>query len=98
MSPEQIAFLNQRHLPFRLTARQTGWLLGFTIYDITVLTSRRFLKPMGKPAPNSTKYFATAQIVALQNEVRWMDRATAMLNQHWREKNGGRGKPAEDQP
>jgi hypothetical protein len=97
MSPEQVAFLNQRRLPFRLTAKQVGWLLGFTIYDITVLTSRRFLKPVGKPAPNSTKYFAMAQIVELQADVKWMDRATAMLNLHWREKNGGRT-PRETMP
>ena len=48
MSPEQVNFLNQRHLPYRLTAKETGWLLGFSSYDITVLTTQRLLKPVGR--------------------------------------------------
>ena len=90
MSPEQIEFLNLRHLPFRLTAKETGWLLGFSSNDITVLTTHRQLKPVGRPAQNSTKYYATAQIERLGKNVAWFDRATAVVNQHWREKNGGR--------
>ncbi len=90
MSPEQTAFLNQRHLPSRLTARETGWLLGFSPYDITVLASKGLLKPVGKPAQNSTKYYSTAQIQSLHGDVKWLDRATALLNKHWKEKNEGR--------
>jgi hypothetical protein len=90
MSPEQISFLNQRHLPYRLTAKEAGWLLGFSPYDITVLTSQRLLKPVGRPAQNSTKYYSTTQIERLRGDVKWLDRATALLNRHWREKNEGR--------
>jgi hypothetical protein len=90
MTPEQTAFMNQRHLPYRLNAIQVGWLLGFSSYDITVLTSQRLLKPVGRPAQNSTKYFSTAQIQALHSDVKWLDRASALLNQHWRAKNEGR--------
>ena len=90
MSPEQIEFLNQRHLPHRLTAQETGWLLGFSVYDITVLTARRMLKPVGQPAQNSTKYYSTAQIQRLWGNFKWMDRATALLNRHWKEKNAKR--------
>ncbi len=90
MSSEQTSFLNQRHLPHRLTAKETGWLLGFSSYDITVLTSRSMLKPVGRPAQNSTKYFSTAQIQALHSDVKWLDKASALLNQHWRAKNEGR--------
>ena len=65
MSPGQIDFLNQRHLPHRLTAQETGWLLGFSAYDITVLAAKRMLKPVGRPAQNSTKYYSTAQVQQL---------------------------------
>jgi hypothetical protein len=97
VSPEQSGFLNQRHLPYRLNARETGWLLGFSPYDITVLTSNRLLKPVGKPAQNSTKFYATAQIQALQADVKWLDRSTAFLNKHWKDKNGGRNPRKEEQ-
>lgn len=84
MNPEQAAFLNQRHIPFRLTARQAGWLLAFSVYDIKVLTAKGYLKPVGKPAQNSTKFYSTAVIVKLQNDLKWLERATAFLNNHWK--------------
>jgi hypothetical protein len=95
MSPEQIEFLNQRHLPHRLTAQETGWLLGFTSYDITVLATNRMLKPVGRPAQNSIKYYSTAQMQRLWGNAKWLDRATALLNQHWKEKNANRKKGGE---
>lgn len=90
MSPDQSNFLNQRHLPYRLTAKEAGWLLGFSTNDITVLTSNRMLKPVGRPSQNSTKYYSTLQVGQLAADVKWLDRATALLNKHWRDKNGGR--------
>jgi DNA-binding response OmpR family regulator len=91
MTPEQTDFMNQRHLPCRLSAREAGWLLGFSSHDITVLTSQRHLKPVGRPAQNSTKYYATVQIESLRHNIAWINRATSFLNRHWRDKNGGRG-------
>ena len=90
MSSDQSNFLNQRHLPYRLTARETGWLLGFSPNDITVLTSHSMLKPVGRPSQNSTKYYSVTHVGRLAGNVKWLDRATALLNKHWREKNGGR--------
>jgi len=88
MSSDQNNFLNQRHLPFRLTAKETGWFLGFSSNDITVLTSHRMLKPVGRPSQNSTKYYSTVHMAGLARDVKWLDRATALLNKHWRDKNG----------
>ena len=90
MTSEQIAFLNQRHLPFRLTVRETGWLLGFSQHDIKVLTSKGYLKPVGKPAPNSTKFYCTAVIGGIRNDVKWLERASAFLNKYWRTVNDKR--------
>jgi hypothetical protein len=90
MSPEQINFLNQRHLPHRLTAKETGWLLGFSTSDITVLTTIGMLKPIGRPSQNSTKYYSTARIVRLHGNIKWLDRATSLMNRHWREKYEGK--------
>jgi hypothetical protein len=65
MTPEQTAFMNQRHLPYRLNAIQVGWLLGFCSYDITVLTSRgcssrrggrRRIRPSISP-PHKSRHF-----------------------------------------
>jgi hypothetical protein len=92
MSPEQSDFMNQRHLPYRLSAREAGWVLGFSWHDITVLTTQRHLKPVGRPSQNSTKYYATVELESLRHNIAWINRATALLNRHWRQKNGGRMK------
>lgn len=90
MSPDQAAFLNQRHLPSRLSAKEAGWFLGFSSYDVTVLTSHKLLKPVGRPAQNSTKYYSTATLKRLHGDAKWLDRASTLLNQFWRDKNEGR--------
>jgi hypothetical protein len=89
---DKFQFLNQRILPHRLTVVEAGWLLGFTPVDLTILAGCNMITPMGKPSQNSTKYFATVQIEALRDNVEWLDKATCLLNQYWREKNAGRKK------
>ena len=49
------------------------------------------LKPLGKPVQNSVKYFATADLEGLRQDVRWLGRATDAVQARWRRKNGASG-------
>lgn len=79
--------LEARRLPGRLTAAESAVILGFESHDMPVLVVRGLLKPLGKPAPNSTKYFPAESIIRLVRDEAWLDRATAAVAKHWREKN-----------
>jgi hypothetical protein len=81
------AILNLARLPARLNTAQTAACLGFKPHDIPVLTARGFLKPLGRPMPNSDKYYAQSRILERADDEEWLSRATAALGQHWQDKN-----------
>jgi hypothetical protein len=74
-------------LPARLTAEQTAWALNCQSHDVPVLVSARLLKPLGNPAANSIKFFATADVLEQSKDRNWLVRATQSINQHWHNKN-----------
>src|SRR6266851_4494133 len=95
LSIAEIALLLQsRRLPARLNALQAGVILGFPPFDITVLTTKKMLRPLGKPAQNSTKYFAAREIEKLANDIAWLRKATQVMQAHWTAKNGSRNPSA----
>lgn len=75
-------------LPARLNVEQSALLLGFQPHDLPVLIAAGLLKPLGKPAHNSVKYFATAELQKLRDDIRWLSRATDVIQSRWRRKNG----------
>lgn len=81
-------------LPARLDAAQTAALLGFQPHDIPVLARLGLLKPLGRPAPNSVRYFAAVEIDSLREDREWLDKATRAIGRCWQEKNRpGRAQP-----
>src|ERR1700729_180110 len=88
MKEEQQQFLSLLgQLPLRLTAEQAGWVLNCQPHDIPALIHSRLLKPLGNPSPNSTKYFATADILELAKDRPWLVKMTTAINQHWQRQN-----------
>src|SRR5436190_17223599 len=83
---EKFALLNCRRLPGRLNTSETALLLGFQEHDIAPLVAAKLLVPLGKPASNSPKYFATIEIVERAN-AEWLSSATKMLARYWQRKN-----------
>jgi hypothetical protein len=73
--------------PARLTAEQAAWVLNCQAYDVAILVMARLLKPLGSPAANSVKFFATADILELSKDRTWLAKLTNTIGQHWREKN-----------
>jgi hypothetical protein len=86
---EKWRLLSLRILPARLYSEEAGWLLGFNADEIGLLVHHRLLKPLGNPAPNGKKLFATVEIQSLAQDLDWLDRATRTIIQHWKTKNSG---------
>ncbi len=73
--------------PVRLTAEQAGWVLNCQPHDIPALIAARLLKPLGSPAQNSTKYFATADVLEIARDRAWLVKMTNTISQHWQQQN-----------
>ena len=84
---ERVALLNCRRLPGRLNTSETALLLGVHEHDVPVLVAARLLLPLGKPAPNAPKYFASVEVVANAENPQWLAEATKALAKHWFRKN-----------
>lgn len=85
MSDESI--LNSVRLPARIDGRLTARLLGFQEHDVPVLVRAKMLKPLGNPAPNAPKYFASSEIQELMENRNWLSKATKTVSQNWQRKN-----------
>jgi len=82
-----LALMNCRRLPARLTTGETSAILGFQEHDIAPLVAAKLLTPLGKPAPNAPKYFASVDILAAASDREWLSQATKALARHWYGKN-----------
>jgi hypothetical protein len=88
MKEEQQRFLSLLgQLPLRLTAEQAGWVLNCQAHDIPALINARLLKPLGNPSQNSTKYFATADVLEMAKDRHWLIKVTNTICQHWQHQN-----------
>src|SRR5688500_10215903 len=84
---EQAEFLSWKIVPARLDASQTAWFLGFELHEIPILIAANLLKPLGHPARNGTKFFATQALEQLRRDEKWLARASDAICQYWRERN-----------
>jgi hypothetical protein len=50
----------------------------------------RLLKPLGTPAPNGIKFFATAELLELTKDKAWLVKVTNAVNHHWQKNNANR--------
>ena len=87
MKTEQSQFLNLRRLPGRVTAEEASWVLGVALSDISILVANKLLQPLGKPAPNAVRYFASSELEERRADKSWLDKACAALGRHWRTRN-----------
>lgn len=91
MNDAHFRFLSlMRGLPARLNPEQAAWVLNCQPHDIPTLVANRLLKPLGKPAANGVKYFATAAVLELAKDEQWLSRATLTMTEYWRRKNAVR--------
>jgi len=84
------SILTAPRLPARLDTNQTAKLLGFAPEHIAILVAHDLLKPLGKPAANAPKYFATVEVEQRAEDSEWLHKATKTLSNHWAHKNRNR--------
>ena len=87
---EILSLMNCRRLPARLTTGEAAAVLGFQEHDIAPLVAAKLLTPLGKPAPNAPKYFASVDVQAAAEDREWLSQATRALSKYWHDKNGRR--------
>jgi hypothetical protein len=87
---EKKEFLSLANLPARLTIKEAAWLLGFNENDIPILVAAKLLRPLGHPASSGSKYFSTAELLRLREDVSWLSRASDAIVGHWKKRNAGR--------
>ncbi len=92
---EALSLLDCRRLPGRVTAGEAAVLLGFQDHDVPVLCGAKLLKPLGEPAANSPKHFASAEVEAAAGNTQWLSRATKTLARYWRRKNARKNRAAQ---
>jgi len=100
-SHDILSLMNCRRLPARLSTGEASAILGFQEHDIAPLIAAKMLNPLGKPAPNAPKYFASVDVLAASQDREWLSLATRALAKYWQGKNarkkadGGRLAPFE---
>jgi hypothetical protein len=92
VTAQQSEFLSWKVVPARLDTRQTAWFLGFKPHEIPVLVAASLLKPLGHPARNSRKCFATETLEQLRRDEKWLARASDAIATYWRERNARKRK------
>lgn len=90
MNTDRREFLSLAIQPARLTIAETGWYLGFSDHDVSVLASLGLLKPLGHPPLSGSKYFALVELEKLRSDPRWLGRACDTIVKYWKDKNAGR--------
>ena len=95
---ERERFLNLRHFPARMTSEEAALFFRMSPHDIPILVANGLLKPLGEPVQSSVKYFATAVLQELAQNVDWLHQATAALQGHWAMKNARKSGNAEFSP
>jgi len=69
----------------RIPAMRAGIMLGFDGDEISILVTRKLLKPLGKPTPNATNYFARCYIESLVDDEPFLNKATQAIYDYQRE-------------
>ena len=92
VTAQQTEFLSWKVVPARLNATQAAWFLGFDPHEIPMLVAAGLLKPLGHPARNSTKFFATEILEQLRRDEKWLARASDAISAYWQKRNASKQK------
>jgi hypothetical protein len=79
---DQERIQNRRPWPACIGVEEAARIFGWPPYFLPVLVRTGHLKPLGKPAQNSRKWFATAEIERLSRDLAWLDKAVRIVEKH----------------
>ena len=77
----------EHHLPWCLCAEDAARYLGWPTYCLTLLVRAGHIKPLGKPAQNSRKWYSTVDLARLGQDPAWLDKAIRILEARTKQAN-----------
>ena len=94
---EQRVGVDGRSLPACLDAEAAARLFGWPPYFMPLLSRAGHLKPLGKPAQNTQKGYATVELERLSRDPVWLDKAIRIVGRLVRQANRNqKGKGSEE--
>jgi hypothetical protein len=75
-------FHHQPKWPACIGVEEASRILGWPLYFFPVLVRTGQLKPLGRPAQNSRKWFARMEIERLGADLAWLDKAVRIVEKH----------------
>ena len=78
------------HAPIRpacVSMEEAADIFGWPNYYLPFLVRAGHLKPLGKPAPNARKWFATVEIERMSCDPDWLDKAIRIVEKQIQEMN-----------
>jgi hypothetical protein len=85
--------------PACVGTEEAAKFFGWPTYYMPFLMRAGHLKPLGKPAPNARKWFASVELERLGNDADWLDRAVRIVEKQIRDMNAKqKGRLLENEP
>jgi hypothetical protein len=78
---------NQLNWPACIDVEVASKILGWPTYFFPILVRHGHLKPLGRPAQNSRKWYARVEIERLSADLAWLDKAVRLVEKHVHELN-----------
>jgi hypothetical protein len=75
-------------LPACVDTEAAAKFFGWPSYFMPLLARSGHLKPLGKPAQNARKWYATVELERLSRDPVWLDKAIRVVDKLVREANG----------
>ena len=85
MNPHELP--DKRHWPACLDAGAAAKFLGWPPYYMPLLARSGHLKPLGKPAQNSRKWYALVELERVSRDPAWLDKAIRLIEKYVRDAN-----------
>lgn len=79
--------LQTTRLPARVDMLGASVLTGFSVAELSILVAAGILRPLGRIAPNSIRWFASRDLVEFAQDRERLDKACRIIQQHWKAKN-----------
>jgi hypothetical protein len=77
----------QNKRPACVSMEEAAKIFGWPYYYLPFLMRAGHLKPLGKPAQNARKWFATVEVERMSQDPVWLDRAIRIVEKQIQEMN-----------
>ncbi len=74
--------VHDRRWPACVGVEEAAKIFGWPLYFFPLLIRSGHLKPLGKPAQNGRKWFASVELERLGLDKEWLDKAIRIVEKH----------------